>query len=77
MSKPDPTRTPPAWSLTTEARYEKIIEAFGGDGYYITKAAELGPILKEAMENPKPCIVNIMIHPRAQRKPQKFNWLTR
>ena len=73
----DPGLPPPVFAYTINARYEKIIEAFGGKGYFVTAVNELGPTLKTAMENSKPCIVNIMIDPGAQRKPQKFNWLTR
>jgi len=73
----DPDRPPPPFAYTPNARYEKVIEAFGGQGYFVTSVKQLGPTLKEAMANPKPCIVNIMIDPRATRKPQKFNWLTR
>lgn len=72
----DPQNIPPT-AYTINARYEKIIEAFGGKGYFVTSAKELSHALKEAMENPKPCIVNIMIDPLAQKKPQKFLWQTR
>ena len=48
----------------------------GGRGYVVTTVKELGPTLKEALNDPMPNIVNIMIDPAAQRKPQKFNWLT-
>lgn len=72
----DPQNIPPS-VYTINARYEKIIEAFGGKGYFVTSVGELGPAIRSAIENPKPCIVNVMIDPRAQRKPQKFQWLTR
>jgi 2-hydroxyacyl-CoA lyase 1 len=73
----DPDRPLPAFTYTINAHYERVIEAFGGTGYFVTSVKELGPTLKEALEDPKPCIVNIMIDPRARRKPQKFRWLTR
>jgi thiamine pyrophosphate-dependent acetolactate synthase large subunit-like protein len=72
----DPARVPVS-VYTPRARYEKIIEAFGGRGFFVTKPAELGPALKEALAEPRPTIVNVMINPRADRKPQKFQWLTR
>ena len=72
----DPERIPPN-SYLPNAHYEKVIEAFGGKGYFVTTPDELGPALKDALADPMPNIVNIMIDPRAQRKPQKFNWLTR
>ena len=59
------------------ARYEKIIEAFGGKGYFVTELAELDSTLRTAVADPTPSIVNIMIDPKAQRKPQPFGWLTR
>jgi len=75
LSEYDPANPPP-FVYTINARYEKVIEAFGGRGYAVTKVDELGPTLKEALNDPMPNIVNIMIDPRAQRKPQKFEWLT-
>jgi 2-hydroxyacyl-CoA lyase 1 len=75
LSEYDPDNPPP-FVYTLEARYEKIIEAFGGRGYCVSKLADLGPTLKEALADPMPNIVNILIDPRAQRKPQKFEWLT-
>ena len=33
--------------------------------------------LKEALADPLPSIVNVMIGTRADRKPQKYGWLTR
>ena len=62
---------------TPNARYERIIEAFGGRGWYVTEPEEFGKALKEALADPNPNIVNVMIDPRAQRKPQRFEWLTR
>jgi 2-hydroxyacyl-CoA lyase 1 len=76
LSEFDP-ENPPPFVYTPEARYERIIEAFGGRGYCVKTIAELGPTLKEALNDPTPNIVNILIDPRAQRKPQKFDWLTR
>jgi len=45
------------------ARYEKIMEAVGGKGYFITKADELGPTLHDAIITNRniPTCVNIMI----------------
>lgn len=72
----DPENVPPG-AYVPNARYEKIIEAFGGKGHFVMKVAELDPTLREAVADPTPSIVNIMIDPRAQRKPQQFAWLTR
>ena len=67
----------PPGSFVPNARYEMIIEAFGGKGYFVTELAELDATLKKAVDDPTPSIVNIMIDPKAQRKPQQFAWLTR
>ena len=77
LRKLDPARGIPPSVYTVNARYERIIEAFGGKGYYVTTPAELGPALKNALAEPGPTLVNVMIDPKAQRRPQKFQWLTR
>ena len=69
-------RIPPT-GYTIQARYEKMIEGFGGKGYFATTPEEVSAALKEAIAQDFPTIVNIAINPRADRKPQKFNWLTR
>jgi 2-hydroxyacyl-CoA lyase 1 len=71
-----PDRIPPG-AYTPNARYEKVIEAFGGKGYFVTTPAELRPALEEALAADVPTLVNVMIDPRANRKPQQFAWLTR
>jgi thiamine pyrophosphate-dependent acetolactate synthase large subunit-like protein len=43
----------------------------------VTEPAQLQAALKEALNDPKPNIVNVMIDPKSQRKPQQFEWLTR
>jgi 2-hydroxyacyl-CoA lyase 1 len=75
-SKLDRSRIPPS-VYTPNARYERVIEAFGGRGMYATTPGELQSALKDALADPRPNLVNVMIDPRAQRKPQPFNWLTR
>jgi len=72
----DPDNVPP-FAYTVQARYEQMIEAFGGKGWFVTTPDDLAPVLEQAYALDGPSIVNIMINPRAQRKPQKFNWLTR
>ncbi len=75
-SQLDPDRIPPS-AYVPNAHYERVIEAFGGRGYYATTPDELEKSLKEALNDPMPNIVNVMIDPKARRKPQPFNWLTR
>jgi thiamine pyrophosphate-dependent acetolactate synthase large subunit-like protein len=52
------------------------MEAFGGKGFYVEDPADLRAALDEAMAHDGPALVNVLIHPRAGRKPQKFGWLT-
>ncbi len=73
----DHERGVPTSVYTVNARYEKVIEAFGGKGYFVTSHSELGPALEKALADPTPSLVNVMIDPKASRKPQKFDWLTR
>jgi 2-hydroxyacyl-CoA lyase 1 len=73
----DPSRPPMPTSYVPQARYEKVIEAFGGQGWFVERPDELRPALDKAFASGKPSIVNIMINPSAQRKPQQFAWLTR
>jgi 2-hydroxyacyl-CoA lyase 1 len=71
-----PGVAPPPGALLPGARYEKVIEAFGGRGYYVTEPSQLRPALEAANGGEGPAIVHITINPRAQRKPQKFQWHT-
>ncbi len=74
----DELADPPQPSVYTPgARYDQVMEAFGGRGYFATTPEEMTKYLKEAMESSGPTLVNIMINPKATRKPQKFDWLTR
>ena len=70
-------RPPPTSVYTPDARYEKVMEAFGGEGYFVQSHEELGPALDRAFASEAPALVNVMIDPKASRKPQKFEWLTR
>jgi 2-hydroxyacyl-CoA lyase 1 len=60
--------------LMPGARYEKLIEAFGGKGWYCTEPAQIRPALDEAADWGGPSIVHIILDPRANRKPQQFAW---
>jgi len=66
----------PGTMLTQGAHYERVMEAFGGKGFYVTDPADLKAALNAAMAHPGPALVNVLIHPRAGRKPQPFAWLT-
>jgi 2-hydroxyacyl-CoA lyase 1 len=72
----EPGKAPPPFVYTPNARYEKIVEAFGGKGWFVTSPKDLGPALQEALAHSRPTIVNVMLDPRAGRLPQQFQWLT-
>ena len=65
-------RPPPPGVMLPGARYEKVIDAFGGRGYYVDQPDQLEPALRAANEGEGPAIVNIAIDPRAGRKPQEY-----
>jgi 2-hydroxyacyl-CoA lyase 1 len=62
--------------LTIGARYDKMMEAFGGKGWYIEDPKDLRGALDAAMEFKGPALVNVRLHPEAGRKPQQFGWHT-
>ena len=70
----DEGRDVPPFAYLPGAHYERMIEGFGGKGWCVTRPAELGPVLKEALSDPMPNIVNIQIDPKARSKPQPFSW---
>ncbi|MDZ4278431.1 MAG: thiamine pyrophosphate-dependent enzyme, partial [Dehalococcoidia bacterium] len=67
----------PPMAYVPNAHYEKVIEGFGGLGFFCERPEEVRPALDEAFASGKPAVVNIMIDPRARRKQQEFGWLTR
>ncbi len=68
---------PPTLLLPT-ARYEKMIEAFGGKGYYVYTPEDLELAMAEVLkETDRPSIVHIAVEPSSQRKAQEFTWLTK
>jgi oxalyl-CoA decarboxylase len=58
-SAPSPT------GLFQNARYDKLIEAFGGAGYHVTDTPSLIKALIDALEAGKPALINCVIDPRA------------
>jgi len=67
---------PPVNVHLPSAHYEKIAEAFGGKGYFVTTPTQLSDALKDALSHKIPSIINIIIDPGSERKQQKFEWLT-
>jgi len=66
----------PPSALSRTARYEKVCEAFGGQGYYVEDPADLRPTLDKAISSGKPSVVHVLIAASADRKPQEFHWKT-
>ncbi len=66
----------PPFALSIGARYDKMMEAFGGKGFYLEDPAELAGALEAARAHDGPALVNVRLHPAAGRKPQQFGWLT-
>ncbi len=56
--------------------YEKIMEAFGGKGFYVDDPKDLRGALDAAMAFNGPALVNVKLHHAAGRKPQQFTWHT-
>jgi oxalyl-CoA decarboxylase len=48
-----------------DARYEKMMEAFGGVGVYATTPDELARAVREALDSGRPTLVNAVIDPSA------------
>ena len=55
-----------------EARYEKVIEAFGGKGDFVTTPSQLEGALQESLTKyaDEPVIINVAINPQSSRKQQ-------
>jgi oxalyl-CoA decarboxylase len=60
------TGTDPAPTiLMKEARYEKLIEAFGGTGHNASDPRALAKALKGSLDSGKPALINCVIDPTA------------
>ncbi|KAL6438544.1 hypothetical protein ACFW04_004544 [Cataglyphis niger] len=73
----EPTQVTPPYSLSAETHYEKLMEMFGKKGHFCTTVDEIQQALKLSLKiKDSPSLINIMINPQADRKPQQFTWLT-
>src|SRR5246127_410227 len=61
-------------SLIWGARYDLMMEAFGGYGAYVEDPKDLRAALDEAMRTPGPALVNVKLSLGSQRKAQEFRW---
>ena len=60
----------PGIALAPNMRYERVMEAFGGKGYYVETREALKANLTECLAIREPCLINCMISTLAQKKPQ-------
>ncbi|RZC32214.1 2-hydroxyacyl-CoA lyase 1, partial [Asbolus verrucosus] len=71
------TKVTPPTSLNICTRYENMMNLFGRKGYYCKSISEMQQAVKESLAvTDGPSIINVIISPSADRKPQTFSWLT-
>uniref|UniRef100_A0A8D0G674 2-hydroxyacyl-CoA lyase n=1 Tax=Sphenodon punctatus TaxID=8508 RepID=A0A8D0G674_SPHPU len=74
----EPAAYAPPVSLLPNSHYEQVMSAFGGNGYFVQTPEELQNALKASLADKQvPSLLNVMINPQSDRKPQDFHWLTR
>jgi thiamine pyrophosphate-dependent acetolactate synthase large subunit-like protein len=56
------------------ARYDRVMEAFGGKGFLVEDPKDLRDALDEAMNFRGPALVNVVISQDSARKTQEFGW---
>ena len=56
---------PAPMAFTKDARYEKLMEAFGGVGVHVTTPAELRNAMEDAVRSHKPTLINALIDEKA------------
>jgi 2-hydroxyacyl-CoA lyase 1 len=61
-------------ALIYGARYDKMMEAFGGKGYFVEDPKKIRGALDAAMEHRGPALVNVVISQGSTRKAQQFAW---
>jgi len=73
----DPTMVTPPTALNVETRYELMMSMFGKKGHFVKTIPELQDAVRESLRvTDAPSIINVIISPQADRKPQSFSWLT-
>jgi 2-hydroxyacyl-CoA lyase 1 len=61
-------------ALIYGARYDKVMEAFGGKGLFVKEPKDIRKALDEAMAFDGPALVNIVLSQGSTRKAQQFAW---
>jgi 2-hydroxyacyl-CoA lyase 1 len=67
----------PPNAFVPNARYDKVMEAFGAKGYHAETPQELRAALEASFDSGETTLINVTINPDARRRPQQFAWLTR
>jgi len=61
-------------ALIWGARYDRVMEGFGGKGFLVEDPKDLRSALDEAMNFRGPALVNVVISQGSARKVQEFTW---
>ena len=57
--------------LAPNTRYDLVMAAFGGDAHYVTTREQLRDAVRQSLrQTERASLVNVMIDPLAQKKPQ-------
>ena len=59
------------------SHYEKMMEAFGGKGYYCTTPAQVEAAVKDSFAQEGSTLIHVELAARPTRRKQEFGWLTR
>jgi 2-hydroxyacyl-CoA lyase 1 len=70
----NPMFNSPPNALIYGARYDRVMESFGGKGFFVEDPKKIRGALDEAMKFPGPALVNVVISQGSARKPQQFRW---
>jgi len=61
-------------ALIYGARYDKMMESFGGKGFFVEEPKKIRGALDQAMAHDGPALVNIVLSQGSTRKAQQFAW---
>lgn len=61
-------------ALIYGARYDRMMEAFGGKGFFVEEPKKIRGALDQAMAHNGPALVNVVLSQGSTRKAQQFAW---
>lgn len=61
-------------ALIYGARYDRMMEAFGGKGFFVEEPKDIRAALDKAMAHDGPALVNVVLSQGSARKAQQFAW---